>query len=109
MNKEKYVHMYVNPKGYYKYLRAIEGYALLPHQLQFVEMYEKYDNCEFNVNTGQFEFTNNFTEFCPKCGYETTLTTKFKKQLCKNCGTYIKPCGLCDMDKVDCNKCILES
>lgn len=50
---------------------------------------------------------NNVTELCPNCEEEVKLKAIFKVQICPNCGKPIKPCALCDMDKVDCSKCPL--
>ena len=47
------------------------------------------------------------TEWCPNCEEEAKLKAIFKVQICPNCGKPIKPCALCDMDKVDCSKCPL--
>lgn len=47
------------------------------------------------------------TEWCSKCEQEVKLKSIFKVQICPNCGKPIKPCALCDMDKVACSKCPL--
>lgn len=47
-------------------------------------------------------------EVCPHCNEEVKLDAVFKLQLCPGCKELIKPCSLCDMDKVNCNKCKLD-
>ena len=42
-------------------------------------------------------------ELCPYCGEETQITEFGGK--CKNCGRFLKPCSLCDMENVNCEKC----
>ena len=46
-------------------------------------------------------------EYCPHCESEVRLKVEFKKQKCPECGVMIKPCALCDTDKVDCADCPL--
>ena len=44
-------------------------------------------------------------EMCPYCDKEVKLEAKLHEQYCPNCNQIIKPCALCDMDTVNCNKC----
>lgn len=46
-------------------------------------------------------------EQCPYCEQLTNIT-KVGVNQCSNCGKYIAPCCLCDMNKVDCNNCVTE-
>lgn len=43
------------------------------------------------------------TEWCDNCGEETEITDK--GGICKGCGKFLLPCSLCDMNKVNCEKC----
>ena len=54
-----------------------------------------------------FEGEKDVYEMCPECETEVKLKAEFKVQTCPNCGKPIKPCAMCDMDKVDCSKCEL--
>lgn len=42
-------------------------------------------------------------EYCPYCGQETLINKKGGK--CNYCGHFLKPCSLCNMDKVKCKEC----
>ena len=46
-------------------------------------------------------------EYCSECGEEATINYDFKIQKCSECGEFIFPCGLCEMDYVDCGNCPL--
>jgi len=46
-------------------------------------------------------------EWCPCCESEVTLDKVFQIQECPICGKPIKPCSICDMDKVNCVECKL--
>ena len=46
------------------------------------------------------------TEVCPHCNVEVLINRNGEK--CKYCGLFLKPCSLCDMDKVKCNECKFE-
>ena len=46
-------------------------------------------------------------EHCPNCDKDVRLKNVFKRQRCPSCNKLIKPCNICDMDKVDCSKCKL--
>lgn len=43
------------------------------------------------------------TEWCDCCGQETRI--KNTGGYCKYCGKWLKPCSLCDIDKVKCINC----
>ena len=43
------------------------------------------------------------TEYCPYCNDETEIEET--GAVCSYCGHFLKPCSLCDMDKVKCNEC----
>lgn len=68
------------------------------------------------VETGEVEHLemeynlkkNEIIEFCPYCNNEAILKNKQEIQVCKYCLNKIKPCSLCDMDNVKCNKCYLD-
>lgn len=53
------------------------------------------------------EKTETFFEKCHHCDSKVELTTKFKRHQCPDCKKWIKPCALCDLDLVDCDKCYL--
>lgn len=42
-------------------------------------------------------------EYCPYCQQEVLINRKGEK--CNICGHFLKPCSLCDMDKVKCEEC----
>ena len=44
-------------------------------------------------------------EWCPYCNNEVVIPT-FGVSTCPECGKPILPCSMCDMDKVNCVKCI---
>lgn len=44
------------------------------------------------------------TELCDVCGQETEIDNKVGGY-CSTCGKFLKPCSMCDMDKVNCNEC----
>lgn len=47
-------------------------------------------------------------EKCPHCEEEVELLNIHELQMCPNCYKVIKPCALCDMDKVECKNCTRE-
>ena len=47
------------------------------------------------------------TEWCPLCESEVVLDNTFKIQKCPSCKNPIKPCSMCDMNKLNCNGCKL--
>lgn len=42
-------------------------------------------------------------EYCPHCNDEEEI--KEIGGFCSGCGHFLKPCSLCDMDKVKCEDC----
>lgn len=50
---------------------------------------------------------NKYTEWCLYCEHEVELSTEMKVQECPNCGNYIAPCGMCDLNTRECSKCEL--
>ena len=48
-----------------------------------------------------------YDEMCPYCDTENEIPMVKKIQSCSNCGAYIAPCSLCDMDNCDCANCEL--
>jgi hypothetical protein len=62
---------------------------------------------EYYVEYKHRLYNNDITEMCPHCDNETVLKNKKEKQPCKYCGKMIKPCCICDMDKVKCSECYL--
>lgn len=64
----------------------------------------------FNASLLAEKFRNGTcTEWCQSCQSEVTIKRSFtKKQVCPSCGASIKPCNLCDMDKIDCRYCPLD-
>lgn len=50
---------------------------------------------------------NKTVELCDVCGQETEIDNK-KGGYCSTCGKFLKPCSMCDMDKVNCNECDFE-
>lgn len=48
-------------------------------------------------------FLNATYEFCPYCEEDVLIPTV--GGYCDTCGVWLKPCSLCNMDKVNCNKC----
>lgn len=46
---------------------------------------------------------NDIVEYCGNCGQETNIN--INGGYCEHCNIWLKPCSLCDMDKVDCSKC----
>jgi hypothetical protein len=54
------------------------------------------------------QYKNNIVdEFCPRCEAQVVLEKVFMIQECPSCTKPIKPCAMCDMDKIDCGKCPL--
>lgn len=47
---------------------------------------------------------NKTFELCDVCGQETEIDNKVGGY-CSTCGKFLKPCSMCDMDKVNCNEC----
>lgn len=47
-------------------------------------------------------------EWCNHCGMDTVMESKFEIQECEHCKAKLKPCSMCDTDKVNCNKCNLK-
>lgn len=43
-------------------------------------------------------------EWCPNCGNDVEIKGTMRWHKCPVCGNYIKPCSLCDCDKVNCNE-----
>ena len=48
-------------------------------------------------------FLNATYEFCPYCEKDVLIPTV--GGYCDTCGVWLKPCSLCNMDEVNCNKC----
>lgn len=46
---------------------------------------------------------NKIYEYCPYCNDESIIDKN--GGICEHCGNYLKPCSLCNMNKVNCNKC----
>ena len=42
-------------------------------------------------------------EYCDNCGQETEIDRN--GGYCEHCNKWLKPCSLCDMDKVNCANC----
>lgn len=42
-------------------------------------------------------------EYCGNCGQETEIDRN--GGYCEHCNSWLKPCSLCDMDKVNCANC----
>lgn len=42
-------------------------------------------------------------EYCDNCGQETEIDRN--GGYCEHCNSWLKPCSLCDMDKVNCANC----
>ena len=42
-------------------------------------------------------------EYCPYCNDEEEIEET--GGICSGCGHFLKPCSLCDMDKVKCSEC----
>ncbi len=53
------------------------------------------------------EFEDVIFELCPSCSNDTKISRK--GGYCEHCGRWIKPCCLCNMDKVNCSQCPYES
>lgn len=47
---------------------------------------------------------NTCWEWCPKCENDVRISTEGVSK-CPICGRKIKPCSMCNMDKVNCSKC----
>lgn len=45
-------------------------------------------------------------ELCENCNEEIEITKK--GGYCSNCGAFVKPCSLCDNNKINCNDCIFD-
>ena len=43
------------------------------------------------------------TEWCPFCQSEVKIKGSMRWHKCPVCGNYIKPCAMCDCDKVNCD------
>lgn len=50
-----------------------------------------------------FDINNTTTEWCSNCENETEI--ELEGGHCKHCGKWLKPCSMCDMDKVNCTLC----
>lgn len=50
---------------------------------------------------------NTTTELCPHCDSEVKIPADYPSN-CPNCGKTILPCSMCNMDQVNCNRCIFE-
>ena len=46
---------------------------------------------------------NKIFEYYSFCNDETEISKN--GGVCEFCGHFLKPCSLCDMDKVNCNEC----
>lgn len=53
------------------------------------------------------EDDNKVYELCHYCEREVELLAEFKVQECPNCGKYIAPCRMCDLNTCECDKCDL--
>ncbi len=49
------------------------------------------------------KFETEIVEICPYCDTETKISSE--GGYCEHCGKWVKPCSLCNMDKVNCNEC----
>lgn len=47
--------------------------------------------------------TEKTIELCDNCGQESSIGIYGGH--CKYCGKWLKPCSMCNMDKVNCNFC----
>lgn len=50
------------------------------------------------------EYTDVY-ELCPLCEEEVKLQAKSEVQRCPECGKWIAPCAMCDLDVVICSDC----
>jgi DNA-binding Xre family transcriptional regulator len=55
-----------------------------------------------------FKDNNTCIEWCSSCQSEVEIPIGRASQ-CPHCGAIIKPCSQCDMDKVQCDSCALDS
>lgn len=42
---------------------------------------------------------------CPYCDHENEVATRAEIHQCSNCGAYLAPCTLCNLDTCDCANC----
>lgn len=61
------------------------------------------EECITEFKEKYFKEVNKIFEYCPFCNDESIIDEDGGN--CKHCGKYLKPCSLCDMDKVNCNNC----
>jgi predicted RNA-binding Zn-ribbon protein involved in translation (DUF1610 family) len=62
-----------------------------------MEEYVKYHNegKDTNDHIEKVDLYDTCWEMCPECEEEVMLETKFRMQVCPNCGKPIAPCNLC--------------
>ena len=63
-------------------------------------------------NTGEIIRTLIFkgsssVELCPHCEQESLIKNEFRLSHCTECGKVVKPCSMCNKDKVKCSECPL--
>lgn len=51
---------------------------------------------------------NTTTELCPICEWEVEIPADYPSN-CPKCNNIILPCSMCNMDQVDCRKCIFDT
>lgn len=83
----------------------IEVVEFLLSELDYIKRYENdyYLHEKEWVEKTALEIGLITAELCPHCNEEVLINRKGGK--CSVCGHFLKPCSLCDMDKVNCNEC----
>lgn len=62
------------------------------------------ENLEENIEQFKDKYYMEHTyEYCPHCETESKIYIEGGK--CEICGRFLKPCSMCDMNKVKCNEC----
>ena len=87
---------------------SIDNIEVVEYLLKEIEHYKNYEN-DFGQHEEKWgketalEIGLITAEFCPYCEQEVLINRNGEK--CSVCGHFLKPCSLCDMDKVKCSEC----
>lgn len=99
----------------YMDFEEIEEYDLIDRYKDYVESiepgtdttYKEFANAYINsvmVEDKPLKLVKDrIIEYCDNCGQETEIDRN--GGYCEHCNKWLKPCSLCDMDKVNCANC----
>jgi len=68
------------------------------------EVYDEHQELDYDQTPTPEDFVY---ECCQHCEHENEFIMEMRYQRCKKCGRLIKPCAVCDHDKVNCENCPL--